>query len=48
MQSDGRVWSLARGGKKKKWPSELMTKLIPPNDDPGRVGIKICTVDICL
>lgn len=35
-------------GKKIKWPSELMTTLIPPNGDPGRVNIKICTVAMSL
>lgn len=25
-----------------------MTKLIPPNSDPGRVDIKICTVAMSL
>lgn len=35
-------------GKKKKWPCELMTKLISPNGDPGRVEIKTCTMDMAL
>lgn len=29
-------------GKKKKWPCELMTKLISLNGEPGRVEIKTC------
>lgn len=40
--------SFPRVGKKTKWPSELMTTLIPPNGDPGRVDIKICTVAMSL
>lgn len=43
-----RVLSFSIVGKKKKWPCELMTKLTSPRGDPGRVEIRICTVDMAL
>ena len=43
-----RVLSLPIVEKKKKWPRELMTKLIPPYSDPRMFEIRICTMDIVL